>query len=279
MTERMAIDSPPADIEHLLIAVGRDHFGLQQADAEELAGKQKKAVMKRLTDELSAFNAMGRHHYVALNSSSEYLVQGSAFIENGDSDELKAVKERRSKIKQLLAGITAVTPKQFEALCSGVLSILGVKNPTVTKSSADQGLDFYGKLELSSFLLGPARSESVTKVLNVWLIGQAKHYPKNKIATMQLRELVGAITLARAGAYSTDGAFSDLLLRVCDPVFFLFFTTGRLTEGGWKLLERSGVVGMDGEMIALMLAEEGVAMENGVFSEAELAAWIGQFSQ
>lgn len=45
----------------------------------------------------------------------------------------------------------------------------------------------------------------------------------------------------------------------------LFFTTGEISADGWDLCRKSGVVAMDGEMLASFLADKDIAIEdNGI---------------
>jgi restriction endonuclease Mrr len=107
------------------------------------------------------------------------------------------------------------------------------------------------------------------------MVGQAKHYPTGQVATPEIRELVGSVELARAGAWSrVSSPYLDMKLRLCDPVFFLFFTTGTISASGWRLLGASGVVGMDGEMLAAFLADHDVGVIGDTFDAPALAEWI-----
>jgi len=62
---------------------------------------------------------------------------------------------------------------------------------------------------------------------------------------------------------------------VADPVFMLFFTTGRISIDGWQLVNRSGIVAMDGEMLAAFLADHDVAIidEQGARQFSKDAFW------
>jgi hypothetical protein len=57
-------------------------------------------------------------------------------------------------------------------------------------------------------------------------------------------------------------------------VFYLFFTTGRLSSNSWALLERSGVIGMDGEMVSAFLADHSIGIIDSEFSETEFRKWL-----
>jgi hypothetical protein len=111
------------------------------------------------------------------------------------------------------------------------------------------------------------------------MLGQAKHYRAGQVSTFEIRELVGAVDLAKAGAYgSAMDKYADLRLRVCDPVFYLFFTTGRISSNSWRLIARSGVAAMDGNMIASFLADRGIGTDSkGVFQEDVFKHWLGKY--
>lgn len=145
----------------------------------------------------------------------------------------------------------------------------------LTAFSADEGIDFYGRLHLEKLILPRAAFPGWQRQLSVWMVGQAKHYFEGKVSTPAIRELVGAVMLASKHAFgSADDKYQELTIRACDPVFYLFFTTGRLTSNSWKLLDRSGAIGMDGEMLGSFLADRGVGMEAGRFDRALFDSWL-----
>ena len=107
---------------------------------------------------------------------------------------------------------------------------------------------------------------------------QAKHYILGKVSTPDIRDLVGPVTLAKGHAFGSYAhKYADLTIRVCDPVFYLFFTTSSLTSDAWTLLDRSGVVGMDGEMLAAFLADQGVGLAEEKFEATALKSWLTAF--
>ena len=111
--------------------------------------------------------------------------------------------------------------------------------------------------------------------MSVWLVGQAKRYKAVQVATPDLRELIGSVQLARTRTFVGGGtSLEELRLLPCDPIFYLFFTTGSISADGWQLLEKSGMIGLDGEMVAAFLADNGVGEEAGKFSESTLNAWL-----
>jgi hypothetical protein len=203
------------------------------------------------------------------------MVQGACFIEPMDSEALQEQKERRLRYSDYYAALQDLTPNEFELLCGKLIGLFGVKNPCVTRTSADEGIDFYGHLSLNSLFFPNDLSPTLQKQLKVWLVGQAKHYKKTQSGTPQLRELVGSVELGRARAFgSVSNPLSGLDLRVADPVFMIFVTTGSISINGWRLLERSGVIGFDGEMIAAFLADRGAGMNENEFDANKFKAWL-----
>ncbi len=275
----LRIDSAPMPaaewLAQIILAVG---WAPTEARAAEMAETWEERFLHRLADEMSRLHDRGRVCEYAFNSSSEYMVQGSAFVEPGiDSPSLAEAKQRRQRLREHAESIRGVTARQFEALCVGLLNLFGSAAPVLTPRGSDEGIDFYGKINVGP-LLGPIALPGVHSMLNAWMVGQAKHYPNGQAATPEIRELVGSVNLAQAKAYSRDSVHPQLDIRVCDPVFYLFFTTGTISARGWQLLDSAGVIGMDGDMVAAFLADNEIGVDAGVFDANAFAVWIDQFS-
>jgi hypothetical protein len=248
------------------------------ADAREDAERWTSQVVEILRQEESELARVGRFAPYTFNSSSPEHIQGCAFIEPRDSEELKAAKRNRARFKSYEKILAEITPREFEMLCAGVLEVLGVDAPILTPSSADEGIDFYGRLQLEKHIFPDKQLPGLQRQLIAWMIGQAKHYKSGLASTPGIRDLVGAIHLAKSHAFgSGENKYNDLSVRACDPVFYLFFSTGRLTANSWTLLERSGAVGMDGQMLAAFLADHQIGMKEGVFDEDSLRNWLARF--
>lgn len=69
---------------------------------------------------------------------------------------------------------------------------------------------------------------------------------------------------------------THLDIRACDPVFYLFFTTGTVSKDGWGLADAGGIVTLDGPMVAQLLADHSIGWSDGAFDQEEFAAWIAQ---
>jgi hypothetical protein len=280
IVSQMDIVAQPQPIVNVIvktsIALG---WFLSASEARENAERWKPRVLQRLRDELDQFNRVGRFCPFTFNSSSADYLQGSAFIEPKDSNDVKEVKQRRVHFSAYVRCLQELSPREFEALCTGLLQKLGATSTVLTKSTGDEGIDFYGKLPISSNFLSASAFPGIHTQMAIWMIGQAKHYIKGQVSTPDIRELVGSVVLARSRAFSmTKDQYQDLAIRACDPVFFLFFTTGRISSYGWKLLASSGVVGMDGEMVAVFLADCNVGVQDtGDFDDKIFWKWVRKF--
>lgn len=275
----LTIESPPKRAREILAEIALSQSWAESMPvALEFAEQWEMKFIERLQRDYSTLVRMGRTCLFAINTSSEYMIQGAAFVEDGvDSEVVREIKRRYSFIGEYSAAIVSITATQFEWLCRGILTELGVLDAKVTPHSRDEGIDFYGRLKLENLLNGEVVLPGIEARLNVWMIGQAKHYQAQQVATPDIRELVGAVTLARAKAFgsSSQTKYADLDIAACDPVFFLFFTTGQISSDGWRLLEASGVIGMDGGMVAAFLARRQIALNaDGEFEGALLTEWI-----
>ena len=224
------------------------------SEARECAERWQPRVQLILKDDWNSLVSLGRLPFYCFNSSSGYMIQGAAFVEPRDSEDVREAKLRVSRLTSYAEAIFALSPRQFELLCGFILARLGVRDPVVTRYSADEGIDFYGRLEISD-IMGPLDTfGNVERQLAVWIVGQAKRYLA-PTSTFHIRELVGTVELAKAQTYASQPFdYVSPPVRVCDPIFYMFLTAGRIGLNAWRLIEKSGVIGMDGQMIAAFLA-------------------------
>ena len=83
------------------------------------------------------------------------------------------------------------------------------------------------------------------------------------------------MSLAKSKAYAgAKDPLAQLQMRNCDPVFYLFFTTGTISRDARDLLKKAGVIAMDGIQLAVFLADNNVAVVNGSFDQQTFNAWI-----
>jgi len=157
----------------------------------------------------------------------------------------------------------ALTFGQFEQFGAAVLKELGVKNLHITPHGNDQGIDFYGNFSFGQLVDAPAPFFRLAHDVTLAFAGQAKHYPTRSVGPEVVRELVGAISLARTKTYSSEtiDLFEDVEIKPFSPLVALLFTTGELTSGTVQLSAAAGIVAKSGRQLALYLADRGVGIE------------------
>lgn len=255
------------------------HFGLPQIRAAEEAEKLEPKVAALIGRTQSDFERRGLVPALSLVGASGRYVSGSCWIAPSDSPEISAAKLRRLNIDALHQAIRGLTFSQFEAFGARVIAELGAQTVRVTTHSSDQGLDFYGTLSLGPALGAQPGLLQLAHDVRLHFAGQAKHYPDRAVGPEVVRELVGAISLARYRVFSADtDLFDDLELQAFNPLLALLFTTGKFTRGAIELATRSGIVARSGEQLAVFLADRGVGMIAGpsgpVFNHDEFFRWL-----
>lgn len=253
-------------VEHRWIS--HPNFALEKAE------KWEDPVRQRLRKALNELKENGRPTRVEFNSSDSSFIQGACFAEPNDASAVVEQKLRRRRNDFYVALIRDLSPEEFELLCRRLLSFLGVRAPHLTRRTADEGIDFYGRLEGKSVFFPWDLQPTIQRQLSIWIVGQAKHFVRGQAGTREVRELVGAVALGRAGVHSTkDSPFSDLRIRPHDPVFAMLVTGGTLSARAWTVLRRSGVVGVDAELLAAFLADREAAI--GRFSDLDqFRSWL-----
>jgi len=155
------------------------------------------------------------------------------------------------------------------------LELLKVEKPFVSRQTADQGIDFFGRVPYGKILQPSFLHPGAEKHIAVWLVGQAKHYPDSNIGTSDIRQLVGSVELARAKVFAgSTNPLSELTTRLCDPIIYLFFTTGRFSRDSVELLSRSGVLAFDGLQIGQFLADHGIGLAADLFDQVLFDRWL-----
>lgn len=244
-------------------------------DAEEKADAWLDRFMSRLALELENSAKSGSVVTFSFNSSGTDFVQGACFAEPAYPADVRSALLNRSNLIEILSQFSALSSKDFEILSGRVLSLLGVDEVHVTQSSADQGVDFFGRLALGELVKPTRLTPGGEKQLHVWLVGQSKHYQETKIGTGEIRELVGSIELARAKIFAgTKDPRHKLTARLCDPIVYLMFTTGNFTTDSRSLLSKSGVLSFDGMQISQLLADSEVGLVDGMFDPRLFRQWL-----
>jgi restriction endonuclease Mrr len=278
--EELPLDNGPIKLSRLIEKIIQDRF--PEMDPIEKAAEWEESIRLRLVKHIKTTEEKGIQPQIAFNSSSGYMIQGACFIEGADAEEIVEQKKRRLRWREYYETLQNLSPREFEQLCREILKLIGARNVKVTRETKDEGIDFYGKLSIVDLIQQSSvfRFRPFEQFLEIWLVGQAKHYKAIKVATPDLRELVGSIKLASARAFAEldSNKYPDLQIKVADPVFMLFFTTGKISIDGWQLVRRSGIIAMDGEILAAFLADHDVAIikHEGIrqFSKEAFFKWV-----
>lgn len=267
--------SPRPLVEVITEIVFAKNWETTQATARVKAESWKGKVLTYLQTEISKLEEVGRPSRITFNSSSNYMIQGACFVEPRDSSDVCEKKARRLRSVQYYSTLQNLTANQFEDLGGKLINLLGVQDPQVSRRSADEGIDFYGKLSLESMFFPHDLSPTIQKQLCVWIVGQAKHYTI-PVGTHIVRELAGSVLLGRSQTFgSVNSPYPNLNINVGDPVFMVLITTGRFSSNAWWLLKRSGIIGMDGEMIAAFLADREASLSSsGNFDDTAFINWL-----
>ncbi|WP_197516477.1 restriction endonuclease [Mycobacterium sp. E2497] len=271
--EQYPLDQPPKKIIDVLVeGIGELQIALGAA-VYDLAGRWQKRFARRLIDYHNERVTLGRHVRFTFNQSDETYLQGSAYIAPNDDESIVSVKLRRKYHAQCLDAVIALAPKDFEVACRGLIRAIGATTTYITQQSADSGIDFFGLLPLAR-LNAVEAFPSIYDQMRVWLVGQAKHYQRTQVATPDIRELIGSVELAKARAFVNPDQYPELVVRVCDSVYYLFFTTGQISRDGWRLITRAGVVAMEGDDVAAFMADHKIGFSEDVFDIDGFRAWI-----
>lgn len=271
----VAIEMLPRPIGEVLVdIIEAENWTTEVESAEELAEKwvqrfqfflKKKALEESERSLISCFE---------FNTANEEYIQGSCFVEPSSSEEEREGKRRRANCVHVKDALSKISDQQFEVLCARVLRLMHVEDPIHTRYSMDHGIDFFGRMPIGEIIKPSAISSGAESQMKVWLVGQAKNYKSSQVSTKDVRELIGAVSLARSKTYvGQTNPFSNLNIRLCDPIFYLFFTTGSFSRDAFALFKKTGIVAMDGNQLSVFLADNNVGVVDGRFDEAAFNAW------
>ena len=276
----VGVDGVPRLLVRAIEAALQSSFGLSAATAAERADDLAPQIARRVNDQAARYDRDGLTSVLIILGSQNDVVAGSSHVLPGDNAEVVRVKQHRVHSTPLLSAIKLLTADQFETFGAKVLAELGAVNAKVTRQSGDQGIDFYGEISVGSLQNLPSSFFRLAHDAKFYFAGQAKHYPERSIGPDVLRELVGAVSLARTKTYSSQtlDLFENVDVRPFSPMLAMLFTTGSLSSGTVELARAAGVIARSGSQLALFLADRGVGMENvggvATFSKAAFERWL-----
>jgi hypothetical protein len=271
----LTIDAAPRPTKDVLVEIIIQNRWYDTSVADDVADSWLDRFINRLHHIINQSRESGSYRSFSFNSSGDYYIQGLCYCEPKELPKIAEAKLLRANTVKIFNCFSLLHPNQFETLSGKILDLLKVERSFVSRRSADQGIDFFGKVKIGDMIKPAILDPGAEKHFFVWLVGQAKHYQNTKVSTGEIRELVGSVEFARAKVFAGGtNPLSDLQMRVCDPVIYLIFTTGKLTYDSKELLSRSRVLSFDGMQIAQFLADHGIAIENNKFNEDLFAKWI-----
>ncbi|MCB2413468.1 restriction endonuclease [Demequina sp. TTPB684] len=271
----------PSELRQVVVAavvevldIGRDTAG----EVAEEVYSQVEAILEEI--EQDRLNSSDYCSFT-FSSAGSHLIQGSGFLDPGADVAVVKARRARSAAPAWIEVLKVLEPRAFECLGRGVLALLGCTDATVTSTSRDQGIDFYGHLSLGTRLDNASVLPSIDSTMSVWLAGQAKHYPSGRVSSDEVRSIVGSVALARAQVYAPGHQTLDgFRPRFSDPVFVLFFTTGDFTRDSLLLIDRSGVIPMNGVRLATFLSDNCIGIDDqGKFDRKLAEEWIASFEK
>jgi hypothetical protein len=276
---RLGMTGAPRDvrdaIENELLQAGLS-LALAAENVDLLRNKVVAEIVRRRDERSSA----GEIAVIHVRGIQNEIVFGSSYVFGDDNEQIQRAKLNRVFADEIHTYVRALTFSEFERFGRSVLRELGCTTAKVTPHAGDQGIDFYGDINIGSITGADRAILKLMHETRIILVGQAKHYPNVAIGPATVRELVGALSLSRTSTYSREDI--DLLehvqLRPFSPVLALLFSTGNFTKGARHLATRAGLIALSGWQLAVFLADKGVGLVtqdgNIKFDVPTFNAWL-----
>ncbi|WP_086733464.1 restriction endonuclease [Erythrobacter colymbi] len=280
LEEEIGLNGGPRDLQRAIEAVLVSKHGLPPIQSAEHADRLKDRIASFISEREATTLDAGGSPVLRVIGSVSTLVAGFCYPLPGEDPELNLMRARRAHVSAIFDRMRALSFAEFEKFGARFLRELGARIGRVTPQSNDQGIDFYGEFSLRQVHAAPEPFLVLAKEVRLLFAGQAKHYPNRSIGPSEIRELIGALTLARTKTHSSDGVdiFKDLSIRPFTPVMALIFTTGELTSGAVRLSEAAGIIAKTGLQLAVFLADRGVGLVGGEgnqnFDEHAFLDWL-----
>lgn len=260
LVERANRQDPPRLLHDITAECLVDVFNFEVDSAFEEAFEILGEVQRSLREFQHVAQSAGTDWTVEIYGTGDEYLRGASFADVSLPEREQEIRRHRRHVNEIRDEIRALAPEEFEIACTSILSLIGCEQPVTSPIRNDGGIDFYGRLHLAGRLGREFPYGGIDGKVGVWLIGQAKRYKEsNPVQTAAVRELVGSVELAR-----TRGAIHEwagLELRPFDSVVQLFFTTGKFSAGAEKLLQKSGIISMNGEQLSVFLSDCGIGID------------------
>ena len=231
-------------------------YEIDAADAQDKAHALLPALRRELEEHIEKRNILRQACDFCFAASDTPYLQGTDYISPAHDAEARVALEARTSVEDIKKAVLQLSPAQFESLMGKILEGLGLQDVYITKSSSDDGLDFFGCLNIgvndSKILL----DDHFSHELELFVVGQAKRYTTSKFKLGELRELIGSVTLLKSNISARATAQKwPRTLRIADPVLNLFVISNEVSASGWRLAEQSGVRVLDINKLGILLAD------------------------
>ncbi len=280
LEQLIGIDGIPRPLIDAIVSDGQANGGLLEIQAIERAENIRLSVTGEIRKRAQIADDTGRSTILTIVGVTSDMVAGFCHVLNTDHPQIAEAKRQRRQVQALSDAIRKLSFNDFELFGARVLAAIGASNAKITPHSGDQGIDFFGQLSLGQFQSVPLPFVRLSHDVVFSFMGQAKHYPTRALGPETVRELVGAVSLARTKTFSAenDDLFPGLILKPFSPVVIFLFTTGRLSKGATKLAEAAGIIARSGDQLATFLADKGVGTVNGpsgpTFDHQTFLEWL-----
>ncbi len=272
----VGVDGPPIPIDDLLLAFASKRI-TNQLDASDWAARKTRQAISALVEYQNERVNTGREpHIKTILHVHPVEVVGAAWLSPEDDWQHRSKKLAISRTTGLHSNIQKLSPNEFEKLCERILVLMGCDLTSATKASHDQGIDFYGRINLHAHVHKDDIFGYFARDLHTWIIGQAKHFDSCSLGTEDCRALVGSVALSRSKLYALDkDPYQDLDVSICHPVVMLMMTSGDISAAARKLCNKVGIVARDGEEMAQFIEERlGVNVNDLSHDESVFKEWV-----
>ncbi|MBS7545735.1 restriction endonuclease [Ancylobacter oerskovii] len=236
--------------------------GLTRIASAELAERLEQATIAYIAEKAAASEKDGVLFHLQLLGSSRDYVAGFSHPLATESPGSALARQQRRHVADVRAAIQSLSFSHFERFCARILILMGASEAKITPHSGDQGIDFHGTLTLGQFNSLPQPFMQMAHDIRFSFLGQAKHYPNSALSTSVVRELIGAVSLARTKTFSSrsfDG-LESANIRPFSPIVTILFTTGTLSRGARELSSSAGIISRSGEQLAVFLVDHSIGV-------------------
>lgn len=222
---------------------------------EEIYEENKKNVLKFVCDYIDQCNQKYIYpEFTKCEYDNDLFYRTDYRVANlQDRRNIQYKTRWRSNIAKL---ISELEWREFELLCEKILIANHISDVVITRSSKDQGIDFYGYFRFNL-------SESVPRLYeNIMfrVVGQAKH---TQIGRKPSHEKIASFStevqiLRRNERSNYLSQFDNSFLNSNLPVIAIFITNGLYSKKSIIFAEELGITCWDGEQISEDLSTENI---------------------